>query len=60
MQIVEHGSLIPTMWTMEPTTGAVDLFMDIFTLWDSPVVTLPWAETIQPVGLEIDIAVATT
>ena len=59
MQTVEHGSPTPMTWTMEPTTGAVDLFMDTFTLWDSPVVTLPWAETIQPVGLEIDIAVVT-
>jgi hypothetical protein len=31
MQIVEHGSPTPMMWTMEPTTGAVALSMVTYT-----------------------------
>jgi hypothetical protein len=56
MQIVEHGSLIPTMWTMEPTTGVVDPSMDFYTLWDWLEETPQAVETIRHVGQVLDIA----
>ena len=56
MLIAEHGSLIPTMWTMEPTTGAVDPSMDICTLWDWLEEIPQVADTIRHVGPVLDIA----
>jgi hypothetical protein len=60
MQIVEHGLPTPMMWTMEPTTGAVDPCLDTFTLWDWPAEIPHTVDTTVLVGLEIDIADVTT
>jgi hypothetical protein len=42
------------MWTMEPTTGAVDPCMDSYTLWDWLEETPQAAEIIRHVGQVLD------
>jgi hypothetical protein len=44
------------MGTMEPTTGAVDQYTDICTLWDWPEGIPQAEETIQHVGQDLDTA----
>jgi len=41
---------------MEPTTGAVDPFMDFYTLWDWPEEIPQVAEIIRHVGQVLDTA----
>ena len=60
MQTAELGSPTPMTQTTVHTTGAADQSTDTSTLWDWPAEIPHMVDTIQHVGLEIDIAVVTT